>query len=109
MVIASISLNETFEDTAKRTYKEDFGIDINILNENIPIATYSFEDSLNQKVPGLILIGYQIDKKNIEQKKYKEVKWLSLEDINSINTISINQYVDNFKENALKAFEIIKN
>ncbi|PRM87139.1 hypothetical protein CJ669_09090 [Aliarcobacter cryaerophilus] len=104
-----ISLNETFEDTAKRTYKEDFGIDINILNENIPIATYSFEDSLNQKVPGLILIGYQIDKKNIEQKKYKEVKWLSLEDINSINTISINQYVDNFKENALKAFEIIKN
>ena len=63
----------------------------NILNENIPIATYSFEDSLNQKVPGLILIGYQIDKKNIEQKKYKEVKWLSLEDINSINTISINQ------------------
>jgi isopentenyldiphosphate isomerase len=102
-----ISLNETFEDTAIRTYKEDFGINIKILNNAIPIATYSFTDSANQTVPGIILLGYITNNtKKIQTEKYTKTKWLSKKDINKIKNNS-KKYVDDFKINALKALKVI--
>jgi 8-oxo-dGTP pyrophosphatase MutT (NUDIX family) len=100
-----ISLNETFEETARRTYKEDFGIDIEILNDSVPVATYSFEDSAKQTVPGIILVGYTNTDEQIKQEKYADVRWLTEEEIEKIQSDS-KEYVDDFKINALKAFNI---
>ena len=101
-----ISLNETFDQTAKRTYKEDFGINIEILNDGVPITTYSFKDSAGQVVPGIILIGYTDFEGRIEPKKHDKVKWLSKKKIKKIDRNS-SQHVEDFRKNALKAFAYI--
>jgi 8-oxo-dGTP pyrophosphatase MutT (NUDIX family) len=102
-----VSLGETFEQTAIRTYKEDFNINIEVLNDSLPIAIYSFEDSSNKVIPGMILIGQIKDSQNIKQNKYEKIRWITIEDIKSIDN-NLNKYVKKFKENALKAFEFIK-
>ncbi len=99
-----IKFNETFEDTAKRTYKEDFGIDIEILNDSQPIAVYSFKASdTNNVIPGIILIGCT-KKEEINQNKYQDIKWLLKNDIEQIDE---KEYIKDFKKNALKAFSSI--
>ena len=101
-----VSFNETFEQTAKRTYKEDFGIDIEILNDGVPIATYSFKASSDQIVPGIILVGYTDFEGEIKPKKHDNVKWLSKKKIKKIDSNS-NEYVEDFRKNALRAFEVL--
>jgi len=101
-----VSFNETFEQTAKRTYKEDFGIDVTILNDGVPIATYSFEDSAGQVVPGIILIGYTDFEGKIKPKKHDKIKWLSKKKIEKIDSNS-SEHVEDFRTNALRAFEVL--
>jgi len=98
--------NESFIDTAVRTYKEDFNLNIEVFNQ--PVAIYDVE-KYNQKIPGIILIGELLDD-NIENIQLKgghnKYELLTLDEIKQIKK---DNYVENFQENALKVFKIYNN
>lgn len=98
--------NESFEDTVRRTYRDDFGIEIEVMNNAAPVATYSFNNG-NQTVPGLILLGKSETESVTLNGGHDEYKWLTKDDINNICDDGETQYVESFKENALKAFELL--
>ncbi|WP_283696695.1 hypothetical protein [Clostridium perfringens] len=100
------------EDTLKNDYKEDFGLDIEIIkdtdrNENLqpfPIAVYSIPKE-NSCSKGIIFVGKilnnaaeQIVKKT---KKHDQVSWISEDEINEFSEESI----PDFKDTLRKAFE----
>ena len=98
--------NESFIETAKRTFKNDFNLNIELFEK--PIAIYEVIKK-NQKIPGIILFGEILDEslKNINfNGGHITHKLLSYDDIKNLKYEK--EYVEKFKENALKAFESYK-
>lgn len=104
---------KTIEESLKKEYKDDFGINIEIVldkkrlenTQPIPLAVYSItKDNIESK--GIIFLA-KITDEEIEitrTSKHSETKWISEEDIDSFSSDAIPDFKDTLK----KAFEFYK-
>lgn len=105
-----IHMGTGFNEFLKETYKNDFGINIELLsddNELVPIATYTLNDKLGKKTPGIIFVA-EFSDTNISDypEKYSDVKLISLEELSKYNEGDL---VPLMYKNAEKAISFLKN
>ena len=99
-----LTSNETFEETIKKTYKKEFNITIDFIEDKSTIATFSLDKKDNSVKQGIIFYtetNLSEDIKLIED-KYSEYKWLSMDEVAIMDD---NEMVENAKENIQIAFD----
>lgn len=111
----SIILNQNFEESIKLIYQNEFNIKISPQkkdNELIPIATYTYTDSNDIIVPGIIFVSEIIegdpcdaDSPYCWKDKYSEVKLINYEEIKQI---ARDAAVPLFHDNVKKALSFIQ-
>ena len=109
---AKANLTTELEDIIKREYKQDFGIDIEVLMDRdredcqpIPLAVYSISknDELHKGIIFLAkIIGGNI---KINPEKHQQFKLIKESDLSSLNK---DEYVNDAINTLKKAFEMIK-
>jgi hypothetical protein len=107
-----IRIDQSFKDCIIESYKQDFGADIEIICDNdepIPVATYTF-DKNGRIIPGILFVAKVLNPGEVEnlyiKSKHSEIKWVDMEDIDSLNE---DDCVKDLKLNAIKAKEIFDN
>lgn len=108
---AKASLVREIKESIVSEYKEDFGIDIEVLTDNnrrdqqpVPLAVYSMEKNGDQHKGVIFLakiIGGEITINKIKHQKYRLIKESEVETINE------DEYVNDAKDSLKKAFKMI--
>lgn len=95
-----LRLNESIGDCLKRSYHDDFGVELELGKKLIPIDTYEIRsnDVVEVVVPGIIFLAH-IKGQQVELRKHKDYRWLPLEDVENFEE----ETVPNLKQNILDA------
>lgn len=98
---------DDFESCLKRSYKEDFNIELKFDSPIKPISTfYLNDDGDSKKIPGIIFVATILDDSSAECKRHEAIRWISREDLDGI--CDEEKYVPKFKDNVLLAYEAIE-
>ena len=98
-----LQLHETFEDCLSRSYREDFGAELNVGKSLIPIRTYTIVDEdEKRRIPGVIFLAYISNHDAIRAKRHTRIDWLDPKDVDSWDD---SRCVPNFKETIQMAYE----
>ncbi|MED4990109.1 hypothetical protein ETC01_00715 [Geobacillus sp. NFOSA3] len=107
-----IRMDQSFKDCIIESYKQDFGANVEVICDNgepIPVATYTFIKN-DRAIPGILFVAKVLNPEEVEKSylrsKHSEIKWIDIQDIDSLNE---NDCVKDLKLNAIKAKEIFDN
>lgn len=81
-----LKLGESFADCIVQSYREDFGADLDIPDNIVPVATFAIEDGTeNRTIPGIIFVVTLNNPHEIANRflrvKHSEIKWISVDDV----------------------------
>ena len=99
-----LRLGETFGQCLRRAYRDDFGIELKVLDDPIPISTFIIHDAdESRKIPGITFIAEVIDPSMVEAKfsreKHSKIRWVDPARFAARGA----KYVPDFKETLLRA------
>ncbi len=97
---SQMSLNETFEDSMRKAYLEDFGIEIEVFPK--PLTTYILQKG-ERIIPGLIFSGRisKDNRNNLKLSTHEEYRFFDPSEKSPFTDM----VVDNFFENAQVAYD----
>lgn len=68
---------ETFEQSLKRNYKADFGIDLEFRGEPRPIQSYVIPDAgENRSIPGVVFVAFVTNPGDVKPTKHTAIDWI---------------------------------
>ena len=103
-----LEINQDISSCIRLNYKKDFDANLNfLLQQPIPVTTYSFQIAEEARIVPGILFFAMIDnpsdvETNFNRIKHSDIKWIEKSDL---ETLSEDEYVENFIPSARLAFE----
>lgn len=89
---SEIQSGQSFSSNLEKDYKNNFGIDIKVLD---PIKEYSFENKDKKIIPGVRFIAKIIDKSQLKvQNKYCDKKFITFDDFRKTEDDDKKTYID---------------
>jgi hypothetical protein len=105
-----LQIGQSFSECLKKSYQEDFHIELDLPDNPIPLSTFIITDKEERRsIPGIIFLAPIKNSHGVSEhfvkEKHSEIRWI---DPTKLESLVVDEYIPDFKETIKAAYGIWK-